>query len=64
MKAKFLLVAKACATGFKLTKEGENWHKDFVSIPQALLYARSAKDRESELVVMNSDGRKVAHMRV
>ncbi|MEP6670283.1 MAG: hypothetical protein ABJF10_14075 [Chthoniobacter sp.] len=61
---KFLLCAEPSSTGYKLTKHGEAWERQFVSIPQAFLYARSLSNSEGELVVLNSEGREVAHMRL
>ena len=62
MKAKYLLCTKPCQTGFKLTKNGEEWERQFVSIPQAILYAQSLSDHEGELVVLNAQGREIAHL--
>jgi hypothetical protein len=64
MKAKFHLTAEPGLTGFRLRKRGEDWEQPFSSIPQAMRYARSIVSGPSELIIVGSNGREIAHVRL
>ena len=56
MTSRFLLHSN-CLSSFSLSKEGQNWRRQFSDLKAALDYAAAMTDRETPLVVYNEVGR-------
>jgi hypothetical protein len=56
MTSRFLLHSN-CLSSFSLTKEGENWRRQFSDLKAVLDYASAMADQETPLAVYNEYGR-------
>ncbi|MEI9896179.1 MAG: hypothetical protein WDN28_20520 [Chthoniobacter sp.] len=57
MKSRLFLHCDALHSTFTLSKEGENWQREFINLKEALDFAATVVTEETPLVVYNELGR-------
>jgi hypothetical protein len=65
MTVRYILYTKPRWAGFRLTKEGQGWEREFDSIPNALHYTRTLPDSQgAALIVLDERGKQMANLTV
>jgi len=60
----YFLAAKPGFSGVQLRADSDGWERDFATLEQAILYARSVARVQSRIVIINAVGKEVAEIAV